>query len=415
MILKPNNSTNPSFHSKLIVDVGGSVKENSCKINILSDDGKDSYMKDKTIVNLPGKRFYENNNDFLQRLSSRIKESFVKLDLSKKLTEDEKTVKEIVLFMPGNVFGNEMIYADNIKGESGYGLEGVDFKALTSILKKKGVPVSRDAEIKLLQDTIGGGMAVAKKLFDKGLLEEGSHYTVAITGGGCGITNIKRFSGDKAIIDVTGSSYFTNENGILKISNAGASASAFIRNFCKSMQFNKRIVDEIAACGLGQMVTRSEFKLEDDEKGRTLKDLLLNKTGKYELAQNGNIKIKDEYLEKRKYAMACSIDKYADALARFAIIKENECANGLIITGPLGMAIDAACRQNGSSLASLVENKINENYNTYEMEKIKDRHNFKVFCNSDFALEDNTESKDMALNARFVGKNRYNWLEIDLK
>lgn len=412
MLVKSNS---PSFSSKLIVDVGGSVKENSCKINILSDNGKDSYIKEKTIVNKPGKRFYDNNDDFLEKLCERIKKAFAKLEDTTSLSEDEKKIKEVVLFMPGNVFNNELIYADNIRGRDSYGLESVNFSKIPKLLNKNGLPIGDDAEVKLLQDTIGGGMVVAQKLYDKGLLEEGSHYSVAITGGGCGITNIRRFKGKKAVIDVSGSSYFTNENGILKISNAGASASAFIKNFCKSMQFNKRIIDEIAACGLGQMVTMSEFKLDDDEKGKTLKELLLNKTDKYELAQNGNIKIKDEFLEKRRYAMSCAIDKYADALARFAIIKENESANGLIITGPLGMAIDAACRQNGSSLAGLVENKIKENYNTYEMEKIKDRHNFKVICNSDYALEDNTQSGELALNSRFVGKNRYNWLEIDLK
>ena len=112
--------------------------------------------------------------------------------------------------------------------------------------------------------------------------------------------------------------------------------------------------------------------------------------------------------------MNAAIDKYADALARFAIIKENECANGLIITGALGMAIDRACRQNGSSLSGIIENKILENYNTHEMNRIKDKHNFKVICNSDYALEDNTEAKETALNARFIGQNRYNWIEIDL-
>lgn len=409
-----NTKYQPSFKSKVIIDVGGSVKENSCKINILSNDGKDSYIKDKTVVNTQGKSFYENNEDFLQKIAVRIKEAFEKIDWSS-LKHEEKKIKEVLLFMPGNVYDGELIYADNIRGKNSYGLESVNFKTIPEHLKELGLPTDKKTEIKLLQDTLGGGMSVAKMLYAKGLLEEGSHYTVAVTGGGCGIVNIKRFSGEKAILDVSGSSYFTNENGILKISGAGASASAFIRNFCKSMQIDKRLVEEIATCGYCPMVMSSEFELGDDAKGKTLKNVLLNKTNMYEIGENGCIKVKDEYLNKRKYAMNVAIDKYADALARFAVIKENECANGLIITGALGLAIDRACRQNGTSLSGIIENKINETYNTYEIEKIKDRHNFRVICNSDFALNDNTEAKDIALNARFVGKNRYNWVEIDLK
>ncbi len=408
------NRYSPAFKCKVIVDVGGSVKENSCKINILSDDGKDSFVKEKTVVNTQGKKYYDNNDDFMEKIASRVKEVYEKIDLSK-LNDDAKRIKEIVLFMPGNVFGRELIYASNIKGKNGRGLEDVDFSNIGNLLKKQGLSVKDDADIKLFQDTLGGGMRVAKMLYSKGLLNEGSHYTVAVTGGGCGIVNIKRFNGDKAILDVTGSSYFTDDNGILKVSTAGASTSALIRNFCKSMQIDKRFIDEIAACGFGQMVTKSEFKLDNDAKGKTLKNILINNTDMYEIGENDYIKIKDEYLNKRKYAMNEAINKYADALARFAIIKENECANGLIITGSLGLAIDKACRQNGSSLAGIVENKIIENYNTYEMGKLKDRHNFKVICNSDFVLEDNTEAKETALNARFIGKNRYNWVEIDLK
>ena len=408
------NRFNPSFKCKVIVDVGGSVKENSCKINILSDDGKDSFVKEKTIVNSQGKRYYDSNDDFKEKISLRIKEAYNKIDLTK-ITDDAKKIKEIVLFMPGNVFGKELIYANNIKGKNGRGIEDVDFSNISELLEKQGLSVSENSEVKLFQDTLGGGMRVAKMLYSKGLLEEGSHYTVAVTGGGCGIVNIKRFNGDKAVLDVTGSSYFTDDNGILKVSAAGASTSALIKNFCKSMQIDKRFIDEIAACGFGQMVTKSEFKLDDDAKGKTLKNILINYANMYEIGQNDCIKIKDEYLNKRKYAMNEAINKYADALARFAIIKENECANGLIITGALGIAIDRACRQNGTSLAAIVENKIIENYNTYDIEKLKDKHNFKVICNSDFALEDNTEAKDTALNAKFIGKNRYNWIEIDLK
>ena len=127
------NRYNPAFKCKVIVDVGGSVKENSCKITILSDDGKDSFVKEKTVVNAQGKRYYDNNDDFMEKIASRVKEVYEKIDLSK-LNDDAKRIKEIVLFMPGNVFGKDLIYASNIKGKNGRGLEDVGYESCKDAL-----------------------------------------------------------------------------------------------------------------------------------------------------------------------------------------------------------------------------------------------------------------------------------------
>ena len=128
------------------------------------------------------------------------------------------------------------------------------------------------------------------------------------------------------------------------------------------------------------------------------------------------IRVKKEYSEKFEHARYNAINKYAHALARLAVIKQNEGSNGLIITGPLAMALDRSCHNNyQTSLENWVMDKIEESYNTYELGKMKGAYEFKVICSDDFAIKDNTAGAKLAHNAKFIGKQRFNWLEVDLK
>ena len=419
------NDTKPFFKSRFLVDVGGSVGENSLKTLLIKNKSNETVNKFKDVVNNHGERVYRDSLDFLGKLAKKMAVCY-KQGLENNPTD--KVVKEAVFFMPGTVFANTLLYADNIRKPDGTGMSDIDFNLLPKYLKEEGVKVSKDFKVRVFQDSMGSGLAVAQKLYDKGLLHAGDHYSVIITGGGCGVSNIRAITDDSAIVDATGSSYFTNEQGLVKIANAGASASKLINNFCNAMGINKQIGPEIAKCGIGQVVTSEIFRIPDNEQGRKLKELLLSLKklapkdsadpkselvykNIYALHDENNIKVSDDFSRDFKLARFAAIDKYADSLAKFAVIKENEGANGLIITGPLGFALDKALRKHhSSSLAEMLQQKISSLYNTYELDKISSSNKFKVICNPEFSLSDNTEARGMAFDAQLVGNSRANWL-----
>lgn len=415
----------PTFSSRFLVDVGGSVGENSLKTLLIPDNNSDTICKNKDIVNTIGHRSYENQDDFLLKLAEKMAICYKN---GLKIYPEDKVVKEVVFFMPGSVYNNKLLYADNIRGKSLKGMNDIDFNKMSEYLKSCDVKISKDFKIKLYQDSMGSGLAVAKKLHDIGMLHAGDYYAVAITGGGCGISNIRAISDNSAIVDASGSSYFTDSQGLLKIANAGASASKFINNFCNAFGIDKMIGSQIASCGIGQIVTMESFKLPQNSQGENLKRILLNLRGivpqnnntstkikpVYILSNDGSIRVSDDFLDKFNKARFSAISEYADALARFAVIKENEGANGLIITGPLGFAIDKSLKSYYStSLSELISDRLSSKYNTYELDKIKDSHNFKVYCNTKFSLDDNTEARELALNAKQIGSQRFNWARID--
>lgn len=419
------NKNNPSFSSRFLIDVGGSVGENSLKALLIENKSNNTIFKMKDVVNTQGKRIYEGSQDFLQKLSKKMADCY-KEGLNN--NPKDSVVKEAVFFMPGSVFDNKLLYADNIRGANGIGMSDIDFNLIPKFLKENGVKIAKDFKVRLFQDSMGSGLAIAQKLYDKNMLHAGDHYSVAITGGGCGISNIRAITDTSAIVDATGSSYFTNEQGLVKIANAGASASKLINNFCNAMGINKQVVPEIANCGIGQVVTSEIFRIPDNAQGQKLKKLLLSLKklapkdsadprseliykNIYALHDENNIKVADDFSRDFKHARYTAIDKYASSLAKFAVIKENEGANGLIVTGPLGFALDKALRKHHmSSLSEMISQKISESYNTFELDKIRDSHKFKIICNPEFSLSDNTEARDLALKSELVGKERFNWL-----
>ena len=413
------SSTTPNFRSKIAIDVGASTTEGSCKIKYLTNDFKEILVR-RTTVNDTGKKTFNGASDFVNKIAEKIK---VAQDEGKNiiakmgLPESENILKSIVLMCPSYTFAEKVLYTANLRNQDNKPLKDIDFRNLPSVLAAKGVEAEPDTKLKVLQDAMGGGLAITDKLFQKGMLKAGSYYTVAITGGGCGIANVRALTDDRALIDSSGSSYLTDGLGVVKISKLGASAPSVIRNFCKAFGMDEETTEDIASCGIGYIVTNPTSKMPETPQGDKLKKVLLS-TGRYEAIENDFgeewIKVKDNYLDKFEHARYNAINKYAHALARLAVIKQNEGSNGMIITGPLAMALDTSCRNNyQTTLADWVLDKIEESYNTYELNKMKSKYDFQVHCSQAFAIKDNTAGARLAHEGHFLG-NRYNWLEVDL-
>ena len=415
-----NNNRKTSFKSRFLVDVGGSVGENSLKALIIPNNSSETIFKMKDVVNTQGKRIYQDAEDFLKKLASKMATCYKK-GLAK--NPEDKIVSEAVFFMPGTIKDNSniLLYADNIRNAEGVGMEGIDFDLIAQYLRENGVQLAKDFKVKACQDSMGSGLVMGQKLLDKGMYHEGDDYIVAITGGGCGLAYLSSDTNKFLRVLATGSGCSVNNHKATKLSHEGASVSELIKNFCNAFDIDKRTGEQIAKCGIGQVVSSEIFMIPKNAQGKRLKELLLslrrpvfekdaygnitNRTMQpvYELYDENSIRVTDSFSEDFKLARYSAIDKYAMVLKDFFHLNENKGVSGFIITGPLSFAMDKALRKHhGKSLAELVARKI-KTYNSHELDLIGQ--DLKVICNPEFSMDDNTEARELAFKAVRIGKH----------
>lgn len=329
---------------------------------------------------------------------------------------EENSLKNVAIFVPSYTTGDTAFYLPNLRNNTDKPLKDISFENFRERLQASGILVSEDMNFKLLQDAMGTGLAMSERLYKLGMLEEGSLYTACITGGGCAISNIEAVDNENIIIKSSGSSYLSQSLSLQKVSKAGASAPALIENFCKAMGFNEEMINDIKSCNKAEFVLSPLLPFKKDCKTDKLKNLLLE-TGVYEIVEEDDFQyklgVKNEYAEKFQLARDNAIDKYCLALARLAIIKKTEGSNGMIITGALANAINQCVRfSHQRGVADMVMQHLTQSFNTYELDKMQTVYGFKVFCDSRFAIDNNTECGELVHLARFVGNTRRNWLRL---
>jgi len=412
----------PSFKSNITFDIGGSQREGSCKIYYATSDSDEKIYGAQTTVNDLGKYRFQDSDDFIEKIVKKVR---TVQENNRSNVQDmgydasENRVKSMSIFIPSYTIDDFAYYLPNHKNLKNKPLKDLDFSDIRERLIRKGVKIAPDMKFRLMQDAMGTGMAVAKKLYDNDMLEKGKYYTACITGGGCGVANIEMTDDDHVIIKSTGSGYLSDGmNSLMKVSKAGASAPALIRNFCRSFGLNDEMVEDIQSCHKAEFVLKNPITYEKEPKTEKLKTLLLE-SDKYEvLSENASqytIGVKKEYLESYDRSRRSAIDKYCWAFARFAIIKKTECSNGLIITGPLARAINKVAKENYNiGISDWVKEHLLSSYNTHELEKMQKTYNFQIICDERFFLDDNTACGQLAHKAEFVAPNRGNWVKLSL-
>ncbi len=411
----------PNFKSNITFDLGGSQREGSCKIYYASTPDDKTIYRENTTINDLGKSKFDDGDDFINLLVKKV--GRIQRDNKKTVKEmgypaDENAIKNLAIFLPSYTSNNYAYYLPNYRNKDNKPLKDVDFSDLKTRLTEKGINVAPDMKFKIVQDAMGTGLAMTKKLHELGMLDEGKYYTACITGGGCGISNIEVVDKDKVIVKSSGSSYLSQSLSLQKVSKAGASAPAVIENFCRAMGFNDEVIDDIKSCQKAEFTMSESTTFPQNVKTQRLKNLLLD-TNRFELQdeddKNFTIKIKDDYKQQFNTARRNSIDKYCLALARLAIIKKNEGSNGMIVTGTLAKAINKTAQESyGMGIADWTMQHLTQSFNSYELEKMQETYHFKVMCDDRFFIDNNTECGDLVHEAEFVNPARGNWLKLDL-
>ena len=426
---KINYTKAPSFRSDMSFDIGGSQREGSCKILYTTSDGAREIIKLDTTVNDSGELAFKNSDDFIEHIVKKIRSvqqdgryivQYMGYD------NDENALRNIAIFLPSYTSDNNAYYLPNHMDTKGKPLKDLDFRNLKARLEEKGVELAPGMKFRIMQDALGTGLAMTQRLYDYGMLEEGKYYTAVITGGGCGVANIEVPDSEKVIVKSTGSRYFVQGNEMKKVSKEGASAPAFIRNFCRRMRMNDELVEDIVSCHKAEFTTSEKCILPKDVKTEKLANLLAE-SGMFETdlsdPQYVSIKVKSQYESRFDAARRSAIDRYCYALAGLAAIKKNEGSNGLIITGKFAHAIDNTAKkyyttdpQKPMGLARWIRGHLSNAYDTYELEKIHDvAYGFEVICDKRFFIENNTECGKLAHLAEFVNPTRGNWLKVPIK
>ena len=422
MKINPCQTRMSNFRSNITFDIGGSQREGSCKIYYASTPTDEVFYKEKTTVNDLGKKQFENAEDFVKLIIKKI--GNIQKDNKKHVEAQgypasENILRNVAIFVPSYTAGNTAFYFPNLRNHNDKPLKDIDFSNFKERLIANGIAVSDDLNFKVLQDAMGTGLAMTQRLYENGMLEAGSLYTACITGGGCGISNIEVVDDENVIIKSSGSSYLSQSLSMQKVSKAGASAPALIGNFCKAMGLNEEVIDDIKSCHKAEFVLNPHAIYMKDVKTERLKNILLE-TNIFELYDGDDVafalKVKDEYLQKYNVARRNAIDKYCLALARLAIIKKTEGANGMIVTGTLAKAIDRTAKLSyDTSVSEWIMQHLTQSFNSYELDKIQSVYGFNVFCDERFAIDNNTECGELVHLAKFVGPHRRNWLKLNIK
>ena len=411
-----------SFKSNMILDIGASQKEGSCKVYYSSTPTDETFFKERTTLNDLGKARFEDQNEFIGLVVKKIAETQKgQRDTVKShgYPESENILKNVAVFVPSHTLANMALYLPNLKDGKNNPLSDINFGDFKNALRTNGVQISEDMNFKILHDVLGTGLAMSKKLYDSGMLQEGSLYTACITGGGCGIANIEMPDEANVIIKSSGSSYLTEGFNIQKISKAGASAPALIENFCKAMGFEPEIIDEIKSCHKSEFALEPTVTYAKDVNSQKLKKLLVD-SNLFEIVDESDnmftISVRSEYIHQYNNARRNAIDKYCLAFARLAVIKKTEGANGMIVTGTLAHAVDRSARfAYGTPVADWITQHLIQSFSSRELDKMDAAYGFKVLCENKFFIDNNADCGGLVHLAKFVGSHRNNWLKINIK
>lgn len=438
---KMPNRQNTTFGSQYILDVGASYAGGNVKCRCTTDDGKDLFVKKVHIKESTDG--FDSKDEFTKGLanivsssSNDVKKAISKLGLSPEEQAKEEKISGLCILIPGQVLGKKALLMANLKTKDGKSLEKVYLSDVVKNLKENSeVQVSDDLNFVAAKDLAGTGRAIASKLanspeyghrFEKSEINnpdgDGKFKACAVmTGGGYGSVDIKVADDKNVIIETSESSHNLSidkeTKTIERIGKLGASKNSIIENFAEKMGYSSpRQIDFLCKTGNAMMVTQEKIKLDKENHSQAIN--IFTQYGDYNIVDDDGKEVTLElnssdpntlktFKDARKYA----VEEYADAIAQSAIPKVNAGFNLMILTGPMAIGLDKTIKENQGefeqpSLSDMVMSKLDSYIgHDYTCKKLMEAHNFKVVCDNEFNIPDNTEGGEEFLKDK---KGTYN-------
>ncbi|MFH0702711.1 MAG: hypothetical protein V2B14_04135 [bacterium] len=407
------NSKKINFGCKLVVDCGASNPGGSFKASILPDKSYKEIVSTSGIVCPNGIQYKKNYLKNLANLCVQfLKNPETKVSLNQ-LKDDDKKLSGMTIFIPGPNINNKAVIISNLKDTKGKSLTNVDFSEVMQILKNSdNIDVTKNPKFLAVNDMLGSTAAIILELTNnpqyKNLLKNDFYGTVCMTGGGCGVANVK-IKDNNIEIEASESGHMPTKNSDQILEKYAASVPALITNYASKFGFNEEDTKKLVDAGNAKIVTQEFIKAE---KGSEEANALEN-TGLFDVNPEKGFKLKNFDENKHTTASKNAINCYIDGIAQLCAAKVLEGTNAVFLTGPVVKGIKETLALKGNDLAKLIQKRMFDKYLDASGKNMLKMYNFKII--TDIDIKDNTLGGGLLQKGGFVDeKHRGNWVNIPL-
>lgn len=479
-------SSGVNFKHKILIDIGASNPKGTLKVAAVTDAGKRILKENSpnSYLNNTVKGF-ESAKDFMEKIAKVVKRTYNRVLLKDKsgefvLSDKDKMLSGVAIFVPGTTYltngkPDTIAFMPNLKDKDGNSLTNINFTQYGEEIEKlpaevTGVKINPNRfDFVVTKDLGGTGVALAKMLAQKKMLNEGDYIMGVMTGGGFGSVDMKVKNNVVEFETSESSSYIAgnylaydsianlvektinsdnpqasltelkadnnkkikNDIQILgKLGRQGVNVKSHIGAFCTEIGrpdlFN--LLQNVGDARIVEMnrMCVSEKDTELLERIRSLKDEFIE----IESTTDGKIafELNEEHFGKDvlKNGRTAAVNDYANSISLISINKINDCLNKVVLLGPFAHGVNQYVKMHSEDfggakdLPDLISRKIHTNIDSEHVdlpstEKLMKLYDFQVICDKDINIPDNTAAGELFLNPKTkFTNNRGSWFSIPL-
>lgn len=477
-----NNNLN--FKHKILIDIGASNPKGTLKIAAITDMGKQILKENTPNMYLNNTvRGFKDGQDFIDKLVAVIKRTYNRVLLKDKsgefpLSPKDKLLSGVAVFVPGTTIAmngrnNGIAFMPNLRDKNDLALTNISFadyeKSLRRLPKEEtGLDINREFfNMVVTKDLGGAGVALARMMVKRNMLNEGDYVMGVMTGGGFGSVDIKvkkdvvefetsesssYIAGNYAAYDKMADiveSTVKSDNPLAaldelkadnnkklktdiqvlgKLGRQGVNVKSHIGSFCSEIG-RKDLFKLLQAIGDARIVEMNRLCVseKDTELLNQLRSLK-NEFIEIESTTDGKIafELNEEFFgaETLRKARTTAVNDYANSVSLISINKINDCVNKVVLLGPFAHGVNQYVKTHSEDfdgakdLPELIIRKIRTNIDENHADlpstaKLMDLYKFEVICDSKLNFPDNTVAGNIFLSPKFkFTNNRGSWFSI---
>ncbi len=479
-----DTNNNLSFQHRILIDLGASNPKGTLKIAAVTDLGKQIFKENTPNMYLNNTvKGFKDGKDFIDKLIKVIKRTYNRVLLRDKsgefpLSPKDKLLSGVAVFVPGTTIAmngrnNGIAFMPNLRDKQDLALTDISFaeyeKELKTLPKEKtGIDVNKDSfNMVVTKDLGGAGVALARMMVKKNMLNEGDYVMGVMTGGGFGSVDIKVKKDIVEFETSESSSYIagnyeaydkiadiiektiksdnpdeklnelnadnhkklkTDIQVLGKLGRQGVNVKSHIGSFCSEIG-RKDLFKLLQAVGDARIVEMnrlcvSEKDTELLEQLRSLKDEFIE----IESTTDGKIafEMNEDFFgaDVLKKARTVAVNDYANSISLISINKINDCVNKVVLLGPFAHGVNQYVKdhsedfEGAKDLPELIIKKIKTNIDEKHADlpstaKLMDLYKFEIICDPKLNFPDNTTAGNIFLSPKFkFTNNRGSWFSI---